>query len=335
MEILKHNKWNKLLSSISAHRLFLQNISSSHQEMALLGSTMLARQIALRCPELIGREGVRICIAGCENFDGNADLYRALPLLLGLKDWEVVIDMVGNNIHLMGGESDVKLKPDIGKGVTVRRFDMFLGEYIKEYGTPDVVLINCPGFEEYGNLWFGDGGLSSCVNADVKILGSSYGEDEAEADQVFAKAHGYVVSGIQNNPLYFTQAYKETNSHMSSWGYQVWEIKEANFEIDEELLSLCNKKAEITTEFLRATGKTPFEMFDLSTKNPKGELCYWVYGPLFFNSSTFQIIEDGSGEVIVDDVELDATYLSEDRSTFTQALLISAVIRRDYLDELI
>lgn len=337
MKILEHKKWNRFLTSIKANGLFKANISSADQQHALLGVTMLARQLALRAPEIIGKPNITIAILGSEDFDGDMDSYRALPTLLELEGWDVSIHLVGNNIHLgSSGRFQHEFKESIGKGVSVSRYDTFFDKYITRNGTPDVIIMNSPGIEEYYGTWFAtNSGIKECLDKGVKILGCSYGFDEAEADYIFARACGFNIEKIEDNPLFYTIPYKETGTHMMSWGCQTWEMTPSSLRADSELLTLCNKKPEITGEFLRASGKTPFEMFDITLKNSDGERCYWLYGNLIYNADTHQIIEDGSGEVIIEDVELDATYLSKDRSTFTQALLIIAVLRRDYLGEIL
>lgn len=335
MEILIHNTWKMFLTSIKANELFKSNISMDEQQFALLGVTMLARQLALRAPEVIGKPNVTIAILGSEDFDGDMDSYRALPTLLELADWEVSIHVVGNNIHLGSlGRFQHEFKESIGKDVSVSRYDMLFDKYITQNGTPDLIIMNCPGIEEYYATWFAtNSGIKECLDKGIKILGCSYGFDEAEADYIFAKACGFNIEKIFDNPLFYNMPFKETGSHMMSWGCQTWEMTPSSLIADDELLALCNQKSQIVGEFLRDSGKTPFEMFDITTLNSAGERCYWLIGDLFYNANRQQIIEDNSEDIVIDDIELDATYLSKDRSTFTQALLIIAVLRRDYLNE--
>jgi len=337
MEILKQKKWNRFLTSIKANSLFKSNRSSAEQQHALLGVTMLARQLALRAPEIIGKPNITIAILGCEDFDGDMDSYRALPTLLELKGWDLAIHLVGNNIHLGSlGHFEHGFKESIGKGVSVSRYDTLFDKYITQNGTPDLIIMNSPGIEEYYGTWFAtDSGIKECLDKGIKILGCSYGYDEAGADYIFAKACGFNIENIFDNPFFYNIPFKETGSHMMSWGGQTWEMTPSSLRADDELLALCNQKPQIVGEFLRDSGKTPFEMFDITTLNRARERCYWLIGDLFYNANRHQIIEDGSEDIIIDDIELDATYLSTDRSTFTQALLIIAILRRDYLDEIL
>lgn len=346
---LNHKKWSQLLSSISAYKLF--NHSHTNSEMTMLLSPVCTLAFALgKYYSKPIADGFHIAVAGAdikETFN-NGSTFRLLSKLLGVEDLK--IDLVGPEVfHNIFNNPQHSLRPNIGPNVRINLFEMTIGEYAKT-NTPDVIMLNHPGFESHFDQWFQENELPFVFERGIEILGTSYAHDEAELDGFYLKAYGFIASEPINNP-YLLDHSKDADEMQSAqgfgaeaaraglmnWGGQVWRIAQKSKSDDDliELLNVLRFNNDNLARQLEDPSSLPI-MFDAKDQNgDEWVLIAMEPEPIFYSRKKAMIVTAETGHVIVEDVELDATYLKsiEQKSIF-QSMLISAIINRDYGEEI-
>lgn len=342
---LNYKKWSQLLSAISAYKLF--NSSHTNSEMVQLLSPVCTLAFALG--KLYSKpiyDGFHVAVAGADIKEAfnKGDTYRLLSTLLGVDDLR--IDVVGPEVCLEPiNNPQFSLRPSIGLNVRVSLLEMTIGQYVKT-NTPDVIMLNHPGFECHFNEWFIERELPFVFDRGIEILGTSYANDEAELDGFYLRAYGFIASEPFNNPYLIDHTEDAKKMHavnsfgadavragLMNWGGQVWRIEKKSKEDDEliELLSDLRKNNHILARQIEDPSSLPVI---IEAKDQHGDA--WVLirnepEPVFYSREKAMIVTAESGVVIYDGVELDATYLKKiEQKTIFQSMLISAIINRDY-----
>jgi hypothetical protein len=338
MDITKLSQWSELFSVIEPNQFFNRTTPVHHQQMYLCAPISLANNIQRLCPKILdGRDSIRICIAGAELMDtfndGNA--YSVLEKIFDSSiEWQ--LDFVGLEIHNRRSFG-IQITKNIGTNVKCNFFNFSLGRYIKEHGVPDLVSINCPGFEEFYESWLvNDSGIKDCLINNIPVIGTSYGNDEAEIDQIYSRSYGFKIIDIYDNqytiggsPIDFNEA---ADSSMN-WSGQGWRMVKGNFQRDDELIELIEEQNKFLHEISDGSIETTYyQRFDLIHKEGS-KVLYKIGRDLAFDIDDKAIV-NSQGQTVIEDIELDTTYLSDDLTTPAQALLIIAIIRRDYLSEI-
>lgn len=338
MKLLKIEKWNDLLSEIKAHRLFKTNLTNRQSKMLLAAPVLAARQILNNAAHLLNKDHLRICIAGSDFLDSgnNGDAYRLLPMLLDKPDITIKVDLVGPDCMPQDFNDDYVLKALDTKQVSVSFRKLLLGEYLRTEQLPDVIILNMPGFEEHSDDWFvHDDGIQKALMNNIPVLGSSYSDDEAELDGIYACGHGFNVSNIQRNPFTFNEG---TENTFFTWAGETWVLNLGSGKTDDELLELCEIRVHLVDEYVdlhseQYSGKELIEQVPVILKTITGESngnkYIWIADGIYYFPE-INSIKDEDGDIIFDDVSLDTTYIHTIKNERLKATLSAAVIRRDF-----
>lgn len=337
MDITKFKRWNKLLSALNTRKLFTSNETANLQKMYLCAPISLANSIQVLYPEILNKSDLKVCIAGAAMLDtfNDGEAYKIFEKLFdGNKNWK--FDFIGPEISCKE-QYPLSIKKDIGNNVTRKFYDIKLAEYVEKHGLPDLLVMNCPGFEQFYQSWLiDDQGLRKCIEQEIPIIGSSYGNDEAELDQAYARAYGLKVSEIFDNQytLGFSPVKHNKDAKDSmNWSGQCWKLQAGNLSRDQDLIELLSSQYDFLREVSGNSMENIFSnRFDLTHKDG-GKTFYKIGMGLAFDIEDKTIV-DGYGNIIIDDIELDKTYLGKDLTTTTQSMLIILTIRRDYMDEI-
>lgn len=346
---LNCKKWGKFLSEISAYKLFNSSHPNSVMEQLLSPVCTVAYALGTLYSKPINN-GFHIAVVGADAKEAcnNGGTFRLLSKLLGLEHLRV--DLVGPEVRLNPiYNPQINLRPNIGEHVVINLFDMTVGEYAKTH-KPDVIMLNHPGFESHFEEWFLEQELPYVFDLGIEILGTSFATDEAELDATYLKAYGFTASEAVNNPylidhsknadmMQLTQTFgaEAAAAGLMNWGGQVWRINEKSRKDDEliELLDVLRKNNAILASQLQDPSSLPI-MFDV--KDQYGDA--WVLirlepESIFYSRDKAMIVTSQTGLVVHEDVELDVTYLkSRENKSIFQSMLMSAIINRDYGDEI-
>jgi hypothetical protein len=341
-------KWSRLLSSISAYKLFNASFKNSVME-ELLGPVCTLAFALGKLYEKPITDGFHIAIAGADTTEclNGGDTYRLLSTLLGVENLR--IDLVGPEVSSgIITVPQLRLKPSIGRDVRVSRFTTTIGDYIKTV-TPDVIMLNHPGFESYYDAWFTETELLSVFDRGIKILGTSYADDEAEIDAYYLKAYGFTASSPIKNPFTVDRAqsfqqllgagagYDLAKAGLLNWAGEVWCI-EGKKTKDEELIELLGSHRRQCHDLAMSLPEPSSLPLHIDATDQNGDL--WVLikmdpEPIFYSREKAVIVSGDTGVVIAEDVELDVGYIkTRGKRSFFQSSLISAVISRDYAEEI-
>jgi hypothetical protein len=335
MDITKLKRWNKLLSEIKIGTLFNRNVVSDHQKTYLAAPVCMANSIQRFCPDLLKKDNIHICVAGAEGVDltNCGDAYRVLERIFGNgNQWR--IDLVGPNA-ISDREAPFKINQTIGNNVDAHLHKMTLSDFLSKNDKPDLLVLNSPGFEEYSESWFEqEDGIKSCLVDGVIVIGCSYGDDEAQIDQGHAQAYGYKISGIYDNQ-YQLEAPKDIvgSEKGLNWAGQCWLMSPGTFCKDDALIDLLEEEQVFLHEISDSLGEAFVNRKNLIVKKD-GKVFYKIGRGLAFNINDYTIV-DGNDDVVIEDIELDATYLkNKDLTTPFNAMLVILIVRRDYLNEI-
>tara|TARA_R110002050_G_scaffold277536_1_gene423248 strand:+ start:10071 stop:11024 length:954 start_codon:yes stop_codon:yes gene_type:complete len=309
-----------------------------HQNLRLhlCGCVTLAQQIQHFFPNLLinPKHGtVDIYIAGSAIFESvnYGDNYRALSLFLPQIEFlnAVHIHLIGPDIEFESFDTEAVLDNSVGQNIKIFRSSKLLGEYIAQNGLPDLLTLNHPGFEATRPQYLvDDNGLVQCLENEIPIAGCSYSDDEAEIDQIEMKSQGVCLLNITDNPL-LNDTSEGSGIHMSDQAGQIWQLKKGNLKVDHELLELLNYRYQVHEDRCHFFEDRHHAHVGIYSEI-EGKHYYWIHPDLFFCSSDFTLLEDN--QVVLTDIELDATYLSADRTSMLNSSLICAIIRRDYIN---
>lgn len=345
---LNYNKWSKLLSAVSAHKLFSSNLTNHQMTILLAPVCTLAFALGHFYKKTI-KDGFHIAVAGADSKETIAagSTYRLLATLLGID--HIKVDLVGpevdNDIY---NSPALMLRQGIGQNVNISIHKMTIGAYAKE-NTPDVIMLNHPGFEAHFEEWFVPTELEFVVDREIPILGTSYANDEAELDAFFLQAYGFKASEPINNP-YLMDHTKQPCDHedmdfgsdaakmgLFNWGGQVWCIEKKSKRDEDQI--------EFLKFYLQANSRLAGQLDDPSAlpvivdaEDQHGNdwvLIRMLPEPIFYSRDKSMIVSGHSNQVIAEDIELDCTYLKpKHQKSYFQSLLISAIINRDYAAEI-
>jgi hypothetical protein len=340
MNLLKINKWNDLFAQIKANSLFKTNLVNRLSKILLASPILVARQLLMHAPHLLDKDNIRICIAGAGYIDsGNmGDIYRLLPKLLNKPDLSIMVDLIGPECENYEPHEDLLLRAPDDKKVTVSFAPLLLGEYLTKGFIPDVIILNMPGFEVHSDNWFDqDNGIEHALKNNIPVLGSSYSDDEAELDGLYASAYGFTVNNIQKNPFSFT----ETEQAFFTWAGETWVLKIGSGNKDYELIELCNIRTRLTDEYVELHA-AEYGDHELAVQIPtilkkfsgvlNGKKYIWVEDEVYYFPES-NVIKDFNGDVLFDNVELDTTYIHSIKNELIKATMSAAVLRRDYGEE--
>jgi hypothetical protein len=348
--ILKHKKWNTLLNDLQAGKKFTMPINNKRMVNILAPTATLAFALSQYRP-LSDDKVLRICIAGAGQFDAdnNGNHYKLLPEMIGVDN--IHIDLVGLDLHKDKRNHPYVLKQAVGTSVTTHLIASSIQDYMDTNEMPDVVMLNHPGFEMYGGGWFDEAQwLNNCIDAGVSVLGCSYGLDESEFDTYFARAYGYSLSAPKVNPFHIsisTTIPRSEALNMSGgksilngamdWGRHVWKIEGRNARgRDNELLEILDKGTNVKGHMIEQTGNPDFfvDGFNTKTVDGKQNVVLLHLNPALYYVVGADVITNEDGEVLLDEIELDRSYLNRDLFTYFQGTLITGIIYNDYEDEL-
>jgi hypothetical protein len=348
--ILKHKKWNRLLSDLQAGKKFTMPINNANMINILAPAATLAFSLSQYRP-LSNDNALRICIAGAGQFDAdnNGNHYKLLPEMLGVDN--IHIDLVGLEIHNDKKNHPYVLKKTVGQGVTTHLIASSIQDYMATHDMPDVVMLNHPGLEMYGSSWLDDDQwLNDCIDAGVPVLGCSYGLDESEFDTYFARAYGYSLSVPKINPFHISASTtipraealnmpggKSVLNGAMDWGRHVWKVEGRNVRgRDEELLDILDKGTQVKGCMIEETGNPDFfiEGFNTKTVDGKHNVVLLHLNPTLSYVVGADVIINEDGHVLLEDIELDRSYLNRDSFTYFQGTLITGIIYTDYEDEI-
>lgn len=350
MMILNHMKWNKLLDAMKASNKFAIPINNHGMTDILAPATTLAFAIA-QYLQLSEYDSLTICIAGAGQFDANNDgnHFKVLPELLGIKS--IHVDLVGLEVNQDKIYHEGKLKASIGENVTTKIHAYSLQKYIETSKAPDVVMLNHPGFEKYAISWFSqDNAIEHCLNNNIPVLGCSYGLDEAEYDSAYAQSFGYKVSAPIDNPFHMSPCSSMTRDQLNrlsiaktllsgamDWGRQVWKIEGKTAKgADSELFEVLELGTTAKSKMASETGEPNFlfDGFMGKTEDGKHDWVLIHFNPVLIYVVGLDIIVDEDGDVIMDEIQLDASYLKKGEMNGFKATLIAGIILNDYSDEI-
>jgi hypothetical protein len=337
MNLLNIGKWNDLLIKLNAHSLFKTSVPTRDAKLILAGPVIAARQILKQAPHLLAKDNIRICVAGSDFSDtGNqGDLYRLLPTLLNKPELSIAVDFIGPDCLMSVFPDDHTLKvPNDGK-VTTSFEAITLGSYLSKGTKPNVIIMNMPGFEKHADDWFdADNGVWQALTMGIPVLGSSYGNNEAELDKIIAISHGFNVDNIEDNAL----ALKKDDFGFSTWAGQTWELKPGSGKKNQELMELCKLQGLVYRDFTKARTagyhilEIPKQMSLIEKEFCSvlgGKKAIWLDEGVFYFPE-LHIIQDLEGNVLAEDVSVDTTYTHGIKNEFLRGTFTAAILRRDY-----
>lgn len=338
---LNYKKWSQLLSAISAYKLFYGSHTNSDMVQLLSPVCTLAYALGKLYSKPIG-DGFHVAIVGadCKEAINAGDAYRLLSTLLGVN--ELHIDLVGPDVYFDPIHNpQFCLRQGIGQNLRVTLHPMSIGEYVKTH-TPDVIMLNHPGFEAHFTEWFIESELPFAFERGIEILGTSYGHDEAELDGAYLKAYGLIASEPLNNP-YLVDYSKDANklhdmdiavrAGLMNWAGQVWRIEKKSKKNEEliQLLAELRKNDRFLASQLADPSSLPAIMDAKDSQGGEWVVVRFEPELIFYSREQAMIIAAENGDVLLEDVELDSTYLkNRDQKSIFQSMLISAIINRDY-----
>lgn len=342
MQLLNIGKWNELLSELKAHNLFKRNLANDDAKALLAAPLLAARQILKHTPNLLSKDSIKICVAGADFSDnGNkGDAYRLLPKLLNKPDLLIHLDFIGPDCLMFPPYPDgfTLREPDSGK-VTSAFATVTLGKYLSTSEAPDVILMNMPGFEVHSEDWFiKDDGVARAMDKGIPVLGSSFADDEAELDGVYAKAYGFAVEATEKNSL----AVKRDEHGYFNWAGETWVLKPGTGRENAEMIELCDIRVELIGRFIdqRAEQYDVFnqpENMALLQKSftgiaDDGHKYIWLNeGANYFPE--LHVIKDHAGNVLAEDVSVETTYTHALKNEKLKASFTAAILTRDYEEE--
>lgn len=204
--VLKHNNWPDLLnalSELSDDNKRLKRIPEEKLKSFLWPAVSLAYLIALKLPELLKRDSIRILVAGAEINDSLDDgmWYHFIPNLLSRK-MQLQVDIIGPNIGGSTAEDYKDFDFTAPKLHTVfqenyenpshiykRKLKEHLG-YSDTDNSYNLCMLFHPWFERDHIEWLDDGGLTELVALGIPICGASYFSDEYVHDRLYLEAYG-------------------------------------------------------------------------------------------------------------------------------------------------
>jgi hypothetical protein len=184
-----------------------------------------------------------------------------------------------------------------------------------------------PGFEMYVDGWFDEhDGLCEAIERGIVVAGGSYYTDESEIDAWYALSKGYKISEIEINPFSFKMSESKTSldqvSHaplnmaesakaglMNSFG-QLWSLKKANGQVDDDLTDLLHLRLHLLN-MLSGKGEmvNPMVAREQLSIDEDGKHVIRVTDEISYIYEDNCLIIDDNGEVMVEDIELETTYL--------------------------
>jgi len=341
MNLLSIGKWNDLLRELKTHNLFKTNLVNDDAKSLLAAPVLAARQILKHAPHLISKDSIRICVAGSDYADnGNkGDVYRLLPKLLNKPDLMIHIDLIGPECHKCIYPEEFRLKDSYSGKVTTAFSSVTLGEHLSSSEAPDVILMNMPGFEVHAKDWFiKDDGVARALENNIPVLCSSYANDEAELDGVYAQAYGFSVAAPEKNPL----AVKRDDHGFFTWAGETWLLQRGTGRKNAELIELCDIREELLGKFIDRHADE-FDIFrqpqnmallreSLIRMGSDGQKYMWLDDDVYYLPDQ-HVIKDEAGNILAEDVSVETSYTHSLINELLKASFIGAVLRRDYEEE--
>lgn len=341
MNLLSIGKWNDLLRELKTHNLFKTNLVNDDAKSLLAAPVLAARQILKHAPHLISKDSIRICVAGSDYADnGNkGDIYRLLPKLLNKPDLMIHIDLIGPECHKCIYPEEFRLKDCYSGKVTTAFSSVTLGEHLSSSVAPDVILMNMPGFEVHAEDWFiKDDGVARALENNIPVLCSSYANDEAELDGVYAEAYGFSVAAPEKNPL----AVKRDEHGFFTWAGETWLLQRGTGRKNAELIELCDIRVELLGKFIDRHADE-FDIFrqpqnmallreSLMQIGPDGQKYMWLDDDIYYLPGQ-HVILDEAGNILAEDVSVETTYTHSLKNELLKASFTAAILRRDYEEE--
>lgn len=141
-----------------------------------------------------GKTALRIAVLGAHIQDVACAgaLYQLIPLLAGVPDLQLDVDLVGPDVCSDFANVDLTslgLRPAAVHQMKVGRW----WKSIPQNHRPDLVFVFHPGLEEHHSEWMRAGELTRVLKANIPTAIFSYDVDESQRDEYILRLHGAII----------------------------------------------------------------------------------------------------------------------------------------------
>ena len=356
MIIMQHSSPKHLLRALSSIQPLFNGIDTRMQEFIVSWPAALSIQLATFAPQLLTKEKVRIVIAGVEQESTFKVAYQLLNRMLGTS--------ISFDVHLIGPNLQPYSQPILlnpkyqDSSISVHCSNLTLGKWIDQFGLPDLVSLNQPGFDSHASEWLeADNGVERAVTGGSVVCGGSYGHDEHILDGFFLEHHGFKMVNPNTNHL-AVKAIPNPGQHIPSMVKKamdrgemdamrtIWQIDNERISPNSEGLERFHRGALLVEKGLRCLhwqGTIPQSVIqEEGHLNPLTLFPYlvnqrrvFVMGPLVYDFDTLSVYayNDTSQTPLIEDI--DYTHAKGNINTFQGMAEFLLSIHEDHLQHII